>query len=105
MPHTIPALEVYRRHFTPSPTLHEPHAMVGVAVRAETDEGPAVAHLRTPLVPETEPATLHAAPERPGRTILQDERVRRRLTESHVGSPETVRAGLTELQRAPGRTS
>jgi len=36
---TVPALEIYRRHFTPSATLAEPYAMVGVAVVcAETDE-------------------------------------------------------------------
>ena len=36
---TVPALDLYRRHFTPSATLAEPCAMVGVAVVcAETDE-------------------------------------------------------------------
>ena len=36
---TVPALEIYRRNFTPSATLDEPYAKVGVAVVcAETDE-------------------------------------------------------------------
>src|SRR5262245_21846596 len=36
---TVPALEIYRSYFTPSPALAEPYAMVGVAVVcAESDE-------------------------------------------------------------------
>ncbi|MFC3041172.1 LLM class flavin-dependent oxidoreductase [Virgibacillus xinjiangensis] len=37
--YTIPALQLYRKHFQPSETLKKPHAMVGVnVIAADTDE-------------------------------------------------------------------
>ena len=63
---TIPALEIYRRSFKPSPTLAEPYAMIGVAVVcAETDEqarwlhGPAQALVPAP--PQRPPVHLPLA--------------------------------------------
>jgi luciferase family oxidoreductase group 1 len=103
---TVPALEIYRRHFTPSATLAEPYAMVGVAVVcAETDEqarwlhGPAklsFLRLRTgrpSTFPSPEEADAHEySPEE--RSFVES------WTASHVvGSPTAVRAGLLELQQ------
>ncbi len=102
---TIPALEVYRRHFTPSPTLHDPYAMVGVAVVcAETDEEARRLHASARLsflrLRTGHPSTLPSPEEAEAYEYSQDEQVFiDSWTASHVvGSPETVRAGLTDLQ-------
>jgi luciferase family oxidoreductase group 1 len=103
---TVPALEIYRRHFTPSATLAEPYAMVGVAVVcAETDEqarwlhGPAklsFLRLRT-----GRPSTFPSPEEADAFEYSPEERAFVvSWTESHVvGSPTAVRAGLLELQQ------
>ena len=103
---TEPALEIYRRHFTPSPWLRDPYAMVGVAVVcAETDEEAHRLHgsarlsflrLRTGH-PSTLPSPEEAAEFEytEGQRSFVDS-----WTASHVvGSPATVRAGLDELQQ------
>ena len=104
---TIPALEIYRRHFTPSPTLHEPQAMVGVAVVcAETDEEARWLHGSARLsflrLRTGRPSTLPSPEEAAVYGYSQDERVFiDSWTASHVvGSPETVRAGLADLQES-----
>jgi luciferase family oxidoreductase group 1 len=105
---TLPALELYRRHFTPSATLAEPYAMVGVAaVCAETDEraqwlhGPAklsFLRLRT-----GRPSTLPSPEEADAYEYPSDQQAFvESWTASHVvGSPATVREELLDLQ---GRT-
>ena len=102
---TEAALEIYRRNFKPSPTLGEPYAMIGVAVVcAPTDEqarwlhGPAKLSFlrlrsgRPSTLPSPEEAAAHEyTPEQQAFVAS--------WTASHlVGSPETVRAGLLQLQ-------
>jgi luciferase family oxidoreductase group 1 len=106
MPHnTLAALETYRRHFQPSPTLPEPYAMIGVAaVCADSEDharwlhGPAklsFLRLRT-----GRPSTLPSPEEAAAYDYPPDEReFIDNWTASHiVGSPETVRERLLELQ-------
>jgi luciferase family oxidoreductase group 1 len=105
---TVPALEIYRRSFTPSAALAEPYAIVAVAVVcAGTDEearwlhGPAkLAFLRlragrpsTFPSPDEAAAYDYSAPER--------EFVESWAATHVVGSPATVRDQLLDLQ---GRT-
>jgi luciferase family oxidoreductase group 1 len=106
---TLPALELYRRHFVPSATLAEPYAMVGVAaVCAETDEqarwlhGPAklsFLRLRT-----GRPSTLPSPEEADAHEYSPDQRAFvESWTASHVvGSPATVREELLDLQERTG---
>jgi alkanesulfonate monooxygenase SsuD/methylene tetrahydromethanopterin reductase-like flavin-dependent oxidoreductase (luciferase family) len=102
---TVPALEIYRRSFTPSKALVDPYAMVGVAVVcAETDEharwlhGPAklsFMRLRT-----GRPSRLPSPEEAADYEYSRDESAFvDSWTASHVvGSPATVRERLLELQ-------
>jgi luciferase family oxidoreductase group 1 len=103
---TEPALEIYRRHFTPSPWLREPYAMVGVAVVcAETDEEAHRLHGSARLsflrLRTGHPSTLPSPEEAAEFEYTEDQRsFVDSWTASHiVGSPTTVRAGLDELQR------
>ena len=100
------ALALYRRHFTPSPALPEPYAMIGVAVVcAESDDQArwrrqsaqlAFLRLRT-----GRPSTFPAPEEAAAYDYTPDEReFVDSWTASHVvGSPATVRQGLLELQQ------
>jgi luciferase family oxidoreductase group 1 len=102
---TLPALDLYRRHFAPSAALAEPYAMVGVAaVCAETDEqarwlhGPAklsFLRLRT-----GRPSTLPSPEEADAHEYSPDQRAFvESWTASHVvGSPATVQEELLDLQ-------
>jgi luciferase family oxidoreductase group 1 len=106
---TMPALQVYRRSFRPSAQLEAPYAMVGVAaLAAETDEqarwlhapgGLAFLRLRTGrpgLFPSPEEAAAYEY--RPDERAFVD-----RWGATHVvGSPDTVRQGLRELQLETG---
>jgi luciferase family oxidoreductase group 1 len=106
---TIPALEIYRRSFRPSADLEAPYAMIGVAVvTAETDErarwlqspgGLSFLRLRTgrpgPFPSPEEAAAYEYAPH-------EHEFVERWGSTHVVGGPDTVRAGLEELQRQTG---
>ena len=102
---TLPALDIYRRYFTPSATLAEPFVMVGVAVVcAETDEqarwlhGPAkLSFLR---LRAGRPSTLPSPEEADAYGYSPDERAFvESWTASHVvGSPAAVHEGLLELQ-------
>ena len=103
---TEPALEIYRRHFTPSPWLTEPYAMVGVAVVcAETDEEAQWLHGSARLsflrLRTGNPSTLPSPEEAAAFEYTDESRsFVDSWTASHVvGSPETVRAGLDELQQ------
>ena len=104
---TLPALEIYRRHFTPSPWLAEPHAMVGVAVVcAESDEQAQWWHGSARLsflrLRRGKPSTLPSPEEAAAFEYTEEERsFVESWTATHVvGSPMTVRAGLEELQHA-----
>jgi luciferase family oxidoreductase group 1 len=104
---TLPALALYRDRFRPSGTLQRPHAMIAAAVIcADTDEraqflaGPgALSFLRLrsgrpgPL-PSPEEAAAYPY------TSLDREIIASRQSSSIIGSPETVRRGLTELLAA-----
>jgi luciferase family oxidoreductase group 1 len=102
---TEAALEIYRRNFKSSPTLGEPYAKIGVAVVcAQTDEearwlhGPAkLSFLR---LRSGRPSTLPSPEEAAAHRYTPDHQTFvESWTASHVvGSPETVRAGLVELQ-------
>jgi len=106
---TLPALDLYRRSFRPSPGRERPYAMVAAAVLvADTDEradwlaGPirlTMMRLRTGR------PTAYPTPEEAAAYPWTDvERATaRQATASHVvGSPETVRAGLQRLLDATG---
>jgi luciferase family oxidoreductase group 1 len=104
---TLPALKLYREHFRPSAALDRPYAMVAAAVIcADTDEharwlagSGALSFLRLRAgrpgpVPSPQEAAAYpyTDAERAG---LAD-----RQASSIVGSPETVRRGITELLAA-----
>ncbi len=101
---TVPALELYRQNFQPSRWLERPYAMVAVsAICADTDEraawlsGPAALsflRMRTGRPqPLATPEEAAAYPYGPGEREFATER----FASQAVGSPETVRAKLTEL--------
>jgi luciferase family oxidoreductase group 1 len=104
---TLPALEIYRRSFKPSETLAEPYAMIGVAVLcAESDEYARWLHGSARLsflrLRTGRPGTLPSPEEAAAYEYTPDQReFVESWTSSHVvGSPETVREGLLELQRS-----
>jgi luciferase family oxidoreductase group 1 len=106
---TLPALEIYRRAFTPSATLVEPYAMIGVAVVcAETDEEAHRLHGSSKLsflrLRTGRPSTLPSPEEAAAYEYSDTEReFVDTWTASHVvGAPETVRDGLRELQERTG---
>jgi luciferase family oxidoreductase group 1 len=101
---TLPALDLYRHSFRPSPGRGQPYAMVAAAVLvADTDEraewlsGPirlTMMRLRTGR-PSAYPTPEEAAAY-PWTDV--ERAVAQQATASHiVGSPETVRRGLQEL--------
>jgi luciferase family oxidoreductase group 1 len=106
---TVPALELYRKSFEPSRWRERPQAMVAVsAICADTDEraewlsGPAALsflRLRTgrpqPLATPEEAAAYQYGPGE--REFATD-----RFASQAVGSPETVRAKLTDLVQRTG---
>jgi luciferase family oxidoreductase group 1 len=106
---TLTALEIYRHHFQSSPTLPEPYAMIGVAVVcADSDEharwlhGPAkLSFLR---LRSGRPSTLPSPEEAAAYEYSPAERdFADSWTASHiVGSPETARKCLLELQQRTG---
>jgi luciferase family oxidoreductase group 1 len=101
---TLPALELYRRHFKPSEYLTEPYAMVAVAAIAAADDerarylaGPArlsMARLRAGMptrFPTPEEAAAHAF------TAAEEASVGHLAGSAAIGSIDTVRAKLDEL--------
>ncbi|MCM3884079.1 LLM class flavin-dependent oxidoreductase [Frankia sp. R82] len=106
---TIPALELYRRSFQPSPGRERPYAIVATAVMcADDDERAEWLHSPVRLAmlrlrggrPGTFPSPQEAAvhPWTPQERAAADN-----ITASHiVGSPLTVRAGLDALLDATG---
>jgi luciferase family oxidoreductase group 1 len=101
------ALEVYRSEFRPSAQLSRPYAMVGVtAVAAETDERAAF------LATSIEQAVVNLRSGRPGQLPAPKENLRwgpgeRAILDdflgcSAIGSPATVRAGLSGIVARTG---
>ena len=98
------ALDLYRRNFKPSAQLAQPHAMIGVnVVAAETDEE--AARLFTSLQQMFLGIIRGARAEMPPPvesmrglwSAVEESHVRQKLRCSAVGSPETLRAGLSAL--------
>jgi luciferase family oxidoreductase group 1 len=98
---TIPALELYRNHFTPSEILSEPYAMVGVnVVAAETDEE--AARLATSLQQQFvnlvrgTPTPLKAPVDSMDGIWNPYEKsaIEQQLRSTIIGNPETVRNKL-----------
>ncbi|UGS38745.1 LLM class flavin-dependent oxidoreductase [Capillimicrobium parvum] len=106
---TLAALDVYRRSFQPSPALEAPHAMIGVqAICADTDEqarwiatpgGLSFLRLRSGR-PGTFPSPEEAAAQ--NHTPAEQAFIDRWLAGHVIGSPQTVRDGLLELQARTG---
>jgi luciferase family oxidoreductase group 1 len=101
---TLPALDLYRRTFRPSPTLDEPYSMIAANVLcAETDEEAmrlsmpgAMSFLnlrlgRPGLMPSLAETEAHQWTEAE-RAFVDD-----RLSQQIIGSPETTRKGIEEL--------
>ncbi len=106
---TLPALDLYRRHFRPSATLDKPYAMVAVAVVcADSDEraqwlsgSGALSFLRLRTGrpgPLPSPEEAAAYPYTP----LDREIIASRRAGNIVGAPDTIRRGLTGLLAATG---
>jgi luciferase family oxidoreductase group 1 len=101
---TLPALALYREHFRPSAYLDKPYALVAVqVVCAATDEAArwvaapsALSFLRTRQGQPGELPSPDEAAHYPY-TPLEGEFVRARQADQVIGSPETVRRGLTDL--------
>ena len=103
---TLAALEIYRHYFQPSPTLPEPYAMIGVAVVcADSDEHAHWLHGSAKLsflrLRSGQPSTLPSPEEAASHHYSPAERdFVDSWTASHiVGSPETARERLLELQQ------
>jgi luciferase family oxidoreductase group 1 len=106
---TMAALDAYRRSFQPSQTLEAPHAMIGVQVIcADSDEearrlarpgGLSFLRLRSGR-PGTFPSPEEAAAQ--NHTPAEQAFIDRWLANHVIGSPETVRDGLLELQSRTG---
>ncbi len=102
---TSAALDVYRRSFQPSATLAEPYAMIGVAVVcAESDEQArwlhAPARLSILRLRSGNPTTFPSPEEAAAHELSPEAREAvESWTASHVvGSPDTVREGLSALR-------
>jgi luciferase family oxidoreductase group 1 len=106
---TMAALDVYRRSFRPSEMLEAPHAMIGVQVIcADTDEharwlatpgGLSFLRLRSGR-PGTFPSPEEAAAQ--DHSPAEQAFIDRWLAGHVIGSPQTVRDGLLELQARTG---
>ncbi|WP_173261339.1 LLM class flavin-dependent oxidoreductase [Streptomyces pacificus] len=106
---TVPALELYRDSFRPSPVLDAPYALIAVAALASEDAREArrqamtgaLAMLRLTtgrpgLIPAPEEAEAY------GLGPMEREFVAGRLADIVHGTPDEVRAGLDELQKRTG---
>lgn len=104
---TLPALELYRKHFRPSEVLSEPYAMVCASVIvADTDEharwiaGPgALSFVRLRQGRPAPLATPQEAADYPY-TEIDELVIEDRMATQIIGSPSTVRAGLDELMES-----
>ncbi|MDX3662692.1 LLM class flavin-dependent oxidoreductase [Streptomyces sp. ID05-26A] len=104
---TLPALELYRRHFRPSEVLDQPYAMVCASVVvADTDEharyiaGPGALSFVKLRQGRPEPlATPQEAADYPY-TEIDELVIEDRMSSQIIGSPSTVRSGLDELMES-----
>jgi luciferase family oxidoreductase group 1 len=104
---TLPALELYRKHFRPSEVLSEPYAMVCASVIvADTDKharwiaGPgALSFVRLRQGRPAPLATPQEAADYPY-TEIDELVIEDRMSTQIIGSPSTVRAGLDELMES-----
>ncbi|GHH47713.1 LLM class flavin-dependent oxidoreductase [Lentzea cavernae] len=104
---TLPALELYRRHFRPSEVLDAPYAMVCASVLvADTDEqarylaGPgALSFVKLRQGRPGPLATPQEAADYPY-TEIDQLVVEDRMSTQVIGSPSTVRSGLDELMES-----
>ncbi|WP_320775896.1 LLM class flavin-dependent oxidoreductase [Streptomyces sp. CRN 30] len=103
------AIEVYREEFRPSATLSEPYLMVSANVVCAGTEAEALAHARSrPLMltlARQGKLTTLPSPETAAAYPYTDEerQVAEELLASGVhGTPDQVRAGLTELRESTG---
>lgn len=101
---TVPALELYRARFRPSPVLQQPYAMVAVAVVcADDDERARWLHGSSRLsmlrLRTGRPGQLPSPEEAAAYSYTAEERAASEsFTASHVvGGPDAVRQGLDEL--------
>jgi luciferase family oxidoreductase group 1 len=106
---TLPALKLYRRAFHPSDVLDRPYALIAAAVLCAPDDAQA-RRLALPSAlqflqlrlgrpgPVPTPEAAAAYPYSPEERRF----VEQRLAGQVIGSPETVRAGLTELVERTG---
>jgi luciferase family oxidoreductase group 1 len=101
---TLPALDLYRRSFRPSETLSAPYSMIAAAVIcADTDERARF------LAGASALSFLNLRTGRPGRMPSPEEAAAYRYSDmerdfvvdrqstQHIGAPDTVLAGLTDL--------
>ena len=103
---TVPALQLYRSMFRPSPALERPHALVAAAVIcADTDErarwlagSGALSFLR---LRAGHPSTMPSPEEAASYPYSDRERafVEERLATQVIGAPDTVERGLDDLLR------
>ncbi|KJK51911.1 FMN-linked alkanal monooxygenase [Lentzea aerocolonigenes] len=104
---TLPALELYRKHFRPSEVLQEPYAMVCASVIvADNDEharyiaGPgALSFVRLRQGKPAPLSTPEEAADYPY-TEIDELVIEDRMSTQIIGSPSTVRAGLDELMES-----
>jgi luciferase family oxidoreductase group 1 len=106
---TLPAISLYRRAFRPSAYLSEPYVMVAVqVVCAESDEEArrlaAPSALSFLKLRQGHPGQLPTPDEAANYpyTEIEREAIRQRQADQVMGSPETVRRGLLELQERTG---
>ncbi|MGB8265566.1 MAG: LLM class flavin-dependent oxidoreductase [Candidatus Velthaea sp.] len=105
----LEALAIYRRQFTPSATLAEPYAMVGVNIIAADTDREAQRLATTQQISGTN--LLRGTPGLSQPPIgdidsywspMERAQVRQKLARSIVGSPETVTAGIDALVAETG---
>jgi luciferase family oxidoreductase group 1 len=106
---TLPALDLYRRMFRPSDVLDEPYALIAASVLAAPDDDEArrlalpsalqflqLRQGRPGAVPTPEDAAAYPY------SAAERRFVEERLAGQVVGSPATVRAGVTDLVERTG---
>ena len=106
---TLPALELYRRMFRPSEVLDAPYALIAAAVLCAPDDAEAQ-RLALPSALQFlqlrlgRPGPVPTPEEAAAYPYTAEERgfVEDRLAGQVIGSPETVRAGVTRTGRADG---
>jgi luciferase family oxidoreductase group 1 len=106
---TLPAISLYRRAFRPSAYVSEPYVMVAVqVVCADSDEQArrlaAPSALSFLKLRQGKPGQLPTPEEAASYpyTEMEREAIRQRQADQVMGSPETVRRGLLELQERTG---